>query len=480
MNVNVEFLNECLSLIKKILLTTHSYSILILLLLLLLLINRDCEEAYTMSHQITLFLAILLLLLFFSDECIASNRRIYPMGDIQFNLPECHLLSNSIVIENLFANLEIKSNLLDPQLELSLSLQPRQRVCRICQTDPSHCNFTTDNQTLSLSLDTSYNLKVILLKSPESESTSSKTYALRELGGESLLELDRPCGETLRMVVLSIFNIRSPVLTRDFLLIAYDHSHPDRETLKCQSPWTTNKTDLSCSISPIYHYIEYPFTNCLSPALSPRGGGDRQRSNLSVSEYYRRLRDGERLEGGEMKFCGESWSSIMERSRMDLFCDPELILYIKLKGWYEAAVIAISAWENGRTNEPRLWLLMDSLSKTCAHRESRVALENTIFFEMVSDFIITNNNRTTDERLCLEVIERGNVTLPFYVTHYRSWYYQLFHYIIEPSEGMQMKAIFLILFFCLLIIISLIATALVIYQIYFRKSSLSNDYQPLY
>lgn len=353
-------------------------------------------------------------------------------------------------IENNFGVLSIGNDLLGQHLQLSINLNDTShQSCRLCAISPSYCNTTIAPR---LAQDTSYNLKIITL---EERRVSSVTYALRQDASQMIISQSDICGHTFRFVILLIVNVAQPI-DHDFLLLANDGGS---NTLPCDK----TLADISCSVSNVYYIIDYTAENCLSQRESSLPV---QPTQFNQPLYY--FYNNESIDGA-MTLCGESWLSIFRRSRLDLWCDDTLPLYIKQKPWYETALYAMSAWLNGR-QDTTLWLTLETLERTCHLRERQLGLDETIFVNLTRQLRL--DRATYDDLVVCDwigTVNKQNVTLPFYTRYYREWFFSLYQSILPADETMPWKAPLLFSLPFVILFILVVATGLTTYHIYCRQ-----------
>lgn len=354
-------------------------------------------------------------------------------------------------IENNFGVLSIDNDLMGQRLQLSINLNDTtHRSCRLCAMSPAYCNTTIAPR---LAQDTSYNLKIVSL---EERRVSSVAYALRQ--DSVLISQNDICGRTYRWVILLIVNVAQPI-DHDFLLLANDGG---TNTLPCDR----TLADISCTVANEYYIIDYTAENCLSQRDQSL---EVQPTQFNQPLYY--FYNNETIDQ-EMTLCGESWRSIFRRSRLDLWCDDTLPLYIKLKPWYRAALDAMSAWLNGR-RDAALWLTLEMLERTCQWRERQLGLDETIFVNLT---LRVDRPTYDDGVICdwIGVVDKQNVTLPFYTRYYKEWLFSLYKSILPADETMPWKAPLLFALPFIIIFILVIATGLTTYHIYCRQKN--NEY----
>jgi hypothetical protein len=291
------------------------------------------------------------------------------------------------------------------------------------------------------------------------------------------------CGQEARLVVTALASIEWPMV-RDFMLIAVQS--PDA-ALPCE-PTVSRNGGLDCGTASSYFYIDYPVTNCLAPPADMNEGVDDTRLFYDPYYYYYSLvgAQGDRsLIPAENVLCGESWRSIFMRTQLRVYCHPDVPLHVRLKPWYEAALVGMTAWLNQRYGEPALWQTLATLERTCAWRDTAQApLEDTVFYDMVEalrDEAPVDGNATICEWLANEdvtLLTVPNVTLPFYVTHHRDWYFDLFKYMVAPDATMPRMALNLLLMPLILLPIIVISIAFTAHHLYCRPSEESlNQYE---
>ena len=396
---------------------------------------------------------IVLLTLLLLGICVGFQHKEYPLVDIQYSVPYC----SPGGMENLYGKVETETTLFDYNaMRLKTTLLPNITSCRLCQLNPLYCNLTVGNDFYGMANDVPSNMRVLLgdgseefhfLFTPESPTAEM-------IGNNSW------CGKRVRLTFLAYFTLRSPV-HRDFLLTL---ANPPHSAQPCHT--FLSKTRL-CNIAPLIFSLDFPYTNCLEegPILSLPNPLER-RSPFYYSHHLEKVPK-------DVRLCGESWYSIMKRANLNTYCDPELLLYVKPKAWYEAAVILISA-RLAPHGEKELWILQNMLERSCTQRELEVSLEHTLFFPFVEVLGggLVCLNRTNFTQLPVE----KNITLPFYVRNYQKWFYQWFHYVLEPTESMRVKASLLLTYPFVLTAIGLVSLGFTLYHVYFRKHQ---DYQPL-
>ena len=368
------------------------------------------------------------------------------IADLQYG-PSCG------AIENNFGVLTIENDLMGEKLQLKINLNDTtHRSCRLCQMSPTYCNTSI---TSRLAQDTSYNLKIITL----GRRLSSVTYALRD-ATSVIISDDNICGQTYRWIILMITNILQPI-DHDFLLVANDGGS---NTLPCDQ----TLADISCTISPVYYIIDYTVSNCLSQHNVSQ---EEQPTEFNQPLYY--FYNNESIPSSVL--CGESWQSIFRRSRLDLWCDDSLGLYIKEKPWYETALYAITAFMNGR-RDATLWLTLETLERTCHLRERPLPLEDTIFFNL-SRQLRLDRSTYDDAVICqwLGTVNRQNVTLPSYTRYYKEWFFSLYQSILPADDTMPWKAPLLFALPFIILTLLLVATGLTTYHIYCRQKN--NEYE---
>jgi hypothetical protein len=366
------------------------------------------------------------------------------IADIQYS-------SKCGAIENNFGVLSIDNDLMGQRLQLSINLNDTShRSCRLCAMSPAYCNTTIAPR---LAQDTSYNLKIVSL---EERRVSSVSYALRQ--DTVLISQSDICGRTYRWVILLIVNVLQPI-DHDFLLLANDGG---TNTLPCDR----TLADISCTAANEYYIIDYTAENCLSQRDQSL---EVQPTQFNQPLYY--FYNNETIDQ-EMLLCGESWRSIFRRSRLDIWCDDTLPLYIKQKPWYQTALYAMSAWLNGR-RDAALWLTLETLERTCHSRERQLALDETIFVNLS----LRVDRPTYDDGVICDWIggvDKQNITLPFYTRYYKEWFFSLYKSILPADETMPWKAPLLFALPFIIIFILVIATGLTTYHIYCRQKN--NEY----
>lgn len=400
-------------------------------------------------------LILLVVLSCFNVKAYQENE--FVLSDIQYHVPFC------MGMKNQYGRVEIRTTLFDYDLfRLRLVLEPNLTSCRLCRIAQSYCNLTIGSEYYGLTSDFSYNTKVILNDGSEEFRlllpTPQKDF-VRIKGNESF------CGKTVRLVLLSYFTMWSPV-HRDFLLTLVNPS--DNRTIPCQT--FLSRTSL-CNTAPFFHFIDYPYTNCLEERSELDSPEFEQNQKRTAFYYYKHRHT--KIPTNRF-LCGESWFSIFNRSRLDIYCDPELLFYVKPKAWYESAILLITAKLNGNRGE-EVWILQNLLERSCSQKESEISLEDTLLFPYLGQLECQNKSNFTNFAM------EKNITLPFYVRNYEKWFWQWFHYLLESREGMFQKAALLVTYPFILSVGGLVAIGFTVYHIYFRKMEDYEDlgYQPL-
>jgi len=407
----------------------------------------------------TLFVATTI----FINIVVGLHKREFLLGDIQYEKPNCFQNQS-----NLYGKVALSNGLLDShKLFVEVGIPGEIQSCRLCQLFPSYyCNHTIDASFYSMSSNVESNMRILI-----GDGTEDFRFLLsRDQMSVYALTNESFCGRKLRVILMLNFNIHFPI-DRDFLLVMYD-SVKASDVVSCSL--SLSRTNL-CRITRFINYVEFQYTNCLfsqeeNEFSLPTEGGH------SVFYYGKHLTRVPK----ERSFCNESWYSILKRMEVARYCDPELLLYIRPKAWYETVSIYITSHLNGVRGR-EMWLLSNMLEKSCPLRESEIGLEDTLFYPLVEKL---------GERLVCQNMsnftfhpEKGqNGTLPYYARNYREWYYKWFHYILEADDTMKVKASLLLTYPFLLTMIGLVSLGFTLYHVYFRKhkDSLSQySYKPL-
>ena len=380
---------------------------------------------------------------------LLATRRELTLSDIQYDSPMCGNIKNA------FGTMTIDNDLMGSVLIFDINLNESYKSCRLCRILPVYCNISVPS---GLSQDTNYNLKVITI---DHDSISSVSFAIRNKTS-AIMSSSGQCGKKQRLVILVIANIKEPT-DRDILLIGRDSLS---DIQQCDS--TNNLADLSCGISFSYFYVDYETTNCISMNETTKEIVNPLEYHIPLYYFYEYS-----LIPNDLTLCGESWYSIYERSRLDLWCDPDLPLYIKEKPWYDTALLVTTAYINGR-RDSLIWLTLETLERTCDSRMLGIPIEETIFYNM-SILLRVDRPQYDTPDICewMEkdgfMINKENVTLPVYLQHYDKWYFVLYKYIVLTDENMYWKASLLFTLPFVLIFILLIATTVTVYHIFHKK-----------
>lgn len=350
---------------------------------------------------------------------ISSHALELRISDIEYDVPTC-----GIAFENHLGTLTIKHSLLPEYVSFDIHLNQTTRSCRLCHISPSYCNTTIAPY---LARDAGYNLKVVTVKNHESPVAVS--YKLRNTTTTTKLYMEPLCGTHQRWIIMSIVTIDMPI-QRDFVTIASDSSS---RLIPCNRD--TSITDLSCSLTPYYFQVQYSITNCLTENTSVNEYEGSQTSYTPLYYFYEHD-----LIPEDYTLCGETWLSIYERSRLDLWCDFDLPLYIKTKTWYFAALLTTAAYMNGR-RDPTVWLALETLERTCASRESDIPLEETVFRDMAEALFVDFPTYDT-ETICRWIghVDSNDIIRPVYLEYYREWYFTLYQYIVLDDADFPWKA----------------------------------------
>lgn len=363
---------------------------------------------------------------------------------LELTLSDIHYTSSHCgTIENKFGSLTIENDLMDRGIRMRINLdKATHRSCRLCQISNRYCNTTIEP---TMALDTSFNLKVISL----GDTVSSTSYSLQNSVSDINISPGRQCDTKHQWIILLIVNVAQPI-NHDFLLIA---NTTPVESVACD----TTLVDISCSISPSYYYINYTTSNCLTMREDTDDGDVLQHQPLYYFHQTHNI--------PTLTLCGEQWSSLFQRSRLDLTCDLLLTLHIKQKPWYETAFITMSAYMNGR-RDIVLWQTLELLEQTCSVRDHDVSLEDTVFYNMTQALRI-KTPLYDSATICewIGPVNKSNITMPAYIEYLNEWYFMPYQYILPADSSMPWKAPLLFsLPFVILFILS-IATIITFYYI---------------
>lgn len=403
-----------------------------------------------------------MFILLFLLSCVhAYQESHYILSDIQYPVPFC------MGMKNQYGKVELRTTLFDyNQFRLKLELEQNLTSCNLCRIDQKYCNFSIGSEYYGLTSDFSYNTKVILNDGSE----EFRFFLLPPERNSIILRGNESwCGKTVRFILLSYFNLWSPV-HRDFLLTMVNPT--DNRTVPCQT--FLSRTGL-CHTAPFFHFIDYPYTNCLEEVDDVIGLPTNEKTQKTPFYFYKHRS----VKVPKNRYlCGESWFSILNRSNLDIYCDPELLLYVKPKAWYESAVLFITAKLNGN-HQKEVWILENLLERSCLQRDTGVALEETLFWpyleKLDGPLRCLNMSNFTSHPM------EKNITLPFYVRNYKKWFWKGFHYLLESKEGMLQKASLLLSLPFILSLVAVISIGLTIYHVYFRRLEDYEElgYQPL-
>lgn len=337
------------------------------------------------------------------------------------------------------------------------------------------------------------------------------------------------CGRTVAMVITARVTIEAPVM-RDFVLVAHQRTESSEQVVPCSL--SAGQQALSCFASSSYWYVVHRVTNCLAtwdsttpndryhtttaettgindaPWLTSITPVKERRYYDAFYYYYEAVMQNNTVllrgvdQEMEPTLCGAPYLTWLEKTRLDLYCYKDVPLHVALKPWYTTALYAMTAWWNGRQNETALWLALETLERACAQRERVAALNDTVFASMVAVLDESGDSVNGRETVCswlpsavqYNALSDGhgmppdvqlphlpyNMTLPFYMTHYGEWYFNLFKYVVPMDEDMPWKSVLLVLLPVAVLLIMLVGTAVTIYHICYRPSEVSlNNYHAI-
>jgi hypothetical protein len=279
--------------------------------------------------------------------------------------------------------------------------------------------------------------------------------------------------------VLALVSIEWP-LRRDLMLIG---EQTPGATVDCVEAPGGRIAPLDCRITRRFYYVEHRVNNCLG-TKPPTAVDDRLYYDPYHYYYHlwsaRTAVDRDVLVPPHLTLCGERWQQIFERTRLQLYCNPDVALQVALKPWYEAALQAMTAFLNQRFGEPALWLALATLERTCGQRDAtgQYGLRDSVFYNMTealrdSADVVVNGATQVCEWMVQEepeLLGDVNITLPFYVTHYRAWYFALFKYVVPPDADMPRAAVTLLLIPLVVLGVTLVSIAFTVYHVFFRPS----------
>jgi hypothetical protein len=440
-------------------------------------------------------------------------------------VPTCEI--NNFLLDNQFGQLGLRHDLLTgQQLTLNLSLSSDSASCKLCQLSASYCGQPLGNTSkLRLAYDTSYNLQVVVLGNHSLEPVDQQvaTFFLRGppsapglIQATALINNNGSriwCGNTLVLVIKAFVTIEAPVL-RDFLLVANQPILLSDQGVGVSDqtvPCSPTQQELSCAAATRYFYVTHRVTNCLA-MYGPPISGDRFHTTTTGGNnatpfdneeeetrhhydpfyyYYEAVvqnNTGFLPDNGTLTLCGESYLSLLTRMKLELFCNQDVPIYIRLKPWYTAALYAMTAWWNGRQDESILWLTLATLERACHQRDSCTAEMNDTIFASMMLVLQENDTVNGQETVCSWLPDIAtpdlagvyNVTLPFYATHYGEWYFNLFKYVVPPDQDMPWKSVVLLVLPLLVLVIVATCAALTVHQIFFRPSEHTLNQQDQY
>ena len=420
----------------------------------------------------------LVLLLVLAVSTATSGAAV--LADIQYTVPNClvedHTLANS------FGELALTNDVLTgQQLQLGVTLDDTQTSCKLCQLLPARdCDAPLGNASnLRLASDTRYNVRVWVADDAAPLDRSAEFSLVLQDGRAVSIDtsdaITASCGQTLRLVVTVLATIDHP-RRRDFVLIATDS--PD-DVMPCMQ--VPSQQALSCHTTLSYYYVTHAVRNCLATTT---GGEEtrlaRERLYYDPYHYYYELvyqNNAESLGVSSAVLCGESWVSIFKRARLDEYCAaPDLALYVRMKPWYEAALLTMSAWLNGRQQETVVWLALATLERSCAQRDTvQLDLNDTIFYNMsllLREAAPVNGQETVCSWL---PVVASNITRPWYVTHITDWYFDTFKYLLPLNADMPSKAMTLVVMPILVLIIVVAGSVLTVWHVCYRPGEFAQS-----
>lgn len=397
---------------------------------------------------------------------------VYELGDVMYAVPNCvpGPVTDRLFRPNSFGQLLLDNSLLGSQLRFTVVPDPGQVSCRFCQR-LNLCSQTFGNTSdLHLTYDTRYNIRIVSVDQlPDSvvglsvavpQPPSPEAEAIVWVSGEQL-GLAQLCGQRRRLVVMLYMTAEAPAV-RDFQVQAWDPA--TLATVPCSTAPTM--ADLTCRTTAQYYVLDYTATNCLDDGaplvLTPPSA-----TEVSyVGYYYEAVAMSAPEALPSLRLCGETWLSLYQRCRLEVYCDADQALFIALKPWYQAALYATAAWQNGR-RDSALWQALEELEQYCEardlvldllvnlsqtlapspHQREAEAADWALLCEWAR--VETNQSHVTD-----------NVTLPFYFYHHRDWYFDTFRHIVYYNDPqMAVKSALLVTLAVVSLTVVLLATA---------------------
>lgn len=403
---------------------------------------------------------LLLLLLVFLARLGWSAAAVGTLVDLQYDVPECQVRNQTLT--NAFGGITLSYDLMGRALQLQLWMDPRQQSCRLCAISAQYCNASE----AALSPDTSYNLRVVSLRSngavyASQFSLQGLSYATDAVlpwqGDTEVAELDGLCGHHFRLHLSFILHLQQP-LERDVPAVA---QFARGDWVNCSG------AELSCRLAPRYPTIDVNVDNCLRTHSFPAIEYD------THSPLFWRLNP-TLWPTNPLRLCGESLRSLFERLRPeDWLCDPVNALYVKPLPWYELAMETTVAWLDGclsqqptqtqgpdqNDNQTRVtiqasttyqceWIdsvtirALDVLERTCSQRELDVALEETVLYNLTVE--LRDRRLVHHDAECARLQPSQNVTLPYYARHLQDWQLWSFQYLVYFDADQPWRAALLV------------------------------------
>lgn len=400
-------------------------------------------------------LLLLLLVVVFLARLGQSAAAVGTLVDLQYDVPECQVRNRTLT--NAFGGITLSYDLMGRALQLQLWMDPRQQSCRLCAIAEQYCNASEP----ALSPDTSYNLRVVSLRS--NGAVYASQFAIQGLqyetdavlpwqGDTEAAQLDGLCGHFFRLHLSFILHLQQP-LERDVPAVAQF----------ARGDWVgCGGAELSCRLAPRYPTINVSVDNCLRTHSSAPTEYD------SHSPLFWRL-NAPLWPTNPLRLCGESLQELFERLRPeDWLCDPVNALYVKPLPWYELAMEMGVAWLDGclgqqptqttqggdaNDNNTRFtihasyactWMdtavirALDVLERTCSQRQPDVALEETVLYNLTVE--LRDRRPVHHDAECARLQPSQNVTLPYYARHLQDWQLWSFQYLVYFDADQPWRA----------------------------------------
>ena len=343
-----------------------------------------------------------------------------------------------------FGTLSLTNNLLGSEVTLSAVFNDAMYACSVCTRPPHLCNESKPSTPL-------HPMMHIRLLDANNNILDHTHTPLLSIGNDT-------CHNTLRILIgieikLSSFTLH---LTPDTPI-----TEPKDKLIICNSTTLYKEIGFDCLKTPLIQPIVYQVENCLISKQTPAVPIVLPTATERHTALYWYLSCLDGTLRSNATLCGEPVCSILYRSNLYLNqCDVRNdTKHREMTAWYQMAVqLIVYRLNYGEEQAYRYvwWLVgVELLERHCYAKQHPLSEDetreyNSFFRQFIRQ--LDEDNSAAEELPCRQIKHQFDALYNKTMSEmlYNQWYYAAFKFTLMPDRDMEIHAILLICFFCIL------------------------------